>query len=552
MKIYKEYEELKRVEQIMTVLAEEGFGFIVDRIRFRKEVPLRKRILEVGKPLPPEVRLRQTLEKLGPTFVKFGQVLSVRPDLVPLRYVKELEKLQDRVNPAPFKDIKLVIEHELGKKISEVFKHIDPKPLASASIGQVHRAKLLTGQEVVAKVQRREAESVIEADINIMRYVAELLEKHVEEAKKFKPVQIVEEFAKWTHNELDYKTEARFAARFRGMFQGSREVYIPKVYDDYCTRRVLVMEYVDALPLSELDRAKKSKAEIRKIMENGLRAILTQVFIHGFFHADPHPGNILLMKNGRISFVDFGIVGYFDRELKLRSSDLFIGISEMDADRIIEALTSFDVLPKGFDKEAFKQEIMGVTSAIHETGLKNIKVSRMIEDVLDIAYKYDIMLPTSLVLFGKSIITLEGIGLRYDPEIDLMTVIRPFVEKKLARRYFFDNMRYTTSRFAKFVTELPRKTDAILDRLQTGKFEVDIGSKEVKMLSLEIDRSSNRIAYGIMIGAFVVAGSLMADIGIPIWYGLPAVTLVLYGLAVFSGLTLLASILEEKKLKRGD
>ncbi|MBI4439499.1 hypothetical protein HY638_00845 [Candidatus Woesearchaeota archaeon] len=553
MKLYKEYQEMKRIEEIMTVLVEEGFGYIVDSIRMKKELPLHKNIrIEEKKPLPPEVRLRKTLERLGPTFVKFGQVLSVRPDLVPLRYMKELEKLQDHVRPTPFKNIKFMIEHELGKKIHEVFKRIDSEPLASASLGQVHRATLLTGEEVVVKVQRREAEGIMENDIRIMKYVAELMERHIEGARRFKPTQIVDEFARWTQNELDYKTEARYARRFRGMFLNSKEVYIPKVYDDFCTRRVIVMEFIDAIPLSNLEGLKKAKVNIRKVMENGLKAILTQVFIHGFFHADPHPGNILIMKNDVVSFVDFGIVGFFDRELKLRSSDLFIGIAEMDADRIIESLMAFSTLPAGFDKEAFKQEVIGVTSAIHETELKNVKVSKMVEEVLDIAYKYEVRIPTSLVLFGKSVITLEGIGLRYDPDIDLMKIIQPFVERKLVSKYLLDNMAYSTSKFTRFITELPKKTDAILDKLQTGRFEIDIGSKEVKTLSLEIDRSSNRIAYGLMIGAFVVAGSLVVEVGEPLWEGLPPITLVLYGLALFSVLTLISSIIEEKKLRRGD
>ncbi len=555
MKLYQEYEEVKRLEQIMTVLVEEGFGYIVDSIRMKKELPLHKRVTHTfnskSKPLPPEVRLRNTLERLGPTFVKFGQVLSVRPDLVPLRYMKELEKLQDHVRPTAFSNIKFMIEHELGRKINEVFKYVDPIPLASASLGQVHRAKLLTGEDVVVKVQRREAEAMVESDVNIMRYLAELIEKHVEGARKFKPISVVEEFAKWTRNELDYKTEARYARRFRGMFQGSKEVYIPEVYDDFCSRRLMVMEYIDGIPLSDLEKLKKKKVNIRKVMENGLKAVLTQVFIHGFFHADPHPGNIIVMKNNVISFVDFGIVGYFDKEMKLKSSDLFIGIAEMDPDRIIESLMSFAAIPDGFDREAFKQEVIGVTASIHEKEFKNINVSKMLEEVLDIAYKYDLRMPTSLVLFGKSIITLEGVGLRYDPDIDMMKIITPFVEKKLAKRYIIDNIAYSTQKFTRFITELPKKTDAILDRLSTGKFEVDIGSKEVKTLALEIDRSSNRIAYGMIIGAFVVAGSLVVHVGEPLWLGLPLISLVLYGLAIFTCFTLFTSIMEERKLRNG-
>ncbi|MFC1769418.1 ABC1 kinase family protein, partial [Nanoarchaeota archaeon] len=497
-------------------------------------------------------RLRKTLERLGPTFVKFGQVLSVRPDLVPLRYIKELEKLQDDVRPTHFNNIKFMIEHELGKEVSEVFRYIDPKPLASASIGQVHKAVLKTGQKVVVKVQRREAESLLENDINIMKHLASLLEKNFDEARKFRPSEVVEEFTRWTQNELDYKTEARYARRFRGMFLNSKSVYIPKVYDKYCTRRVLVMEYIEAVPLSDKKGVKKRKINIRKVMENGLKAILTQVYIHGFFHADPHPGNILVMKNNVVSFVDFGIVGYFDRELKLKASDLFIGVTEMNADRIIEALLSFEGVPKHMDKEAFKQEIIGVTSAIHETGLENIKVSQMVEDILDIAYKYEIRLPSSLVLFGKSIITLEGVGLKYDPKIDLMTTIKPFVEQKLMRNYIVESAKFSTMKFKDFITGIPTKTDALLDKLQTGKFEIDIGAKEVKTLSLEIDRSSNRVAYGIMIGSFVLAGSLVIEVGKPIILNLPAISLVLYGLAVFCFLILLSSILQERKLKRGD
>ncbi|KKR78018.1 MAG: ubiquinone biosynthesis protein UbiB, partial [Candidatus Nomurabacteria bacterium GW2011_GWA2_40_9] len=295
----KEVRDLNRFRQILLVLFEEGFGYLLDRTRLKREIPLKSRIKQkqAKKKTPPEVRLRLTLERLGPTFIKLGQLLSIRPDLLPKEYIKELGKLQDKVKEFPFELVEKEIKKEFGKDISGIFSSFDKKPIASASISQVHKARLKTGEIVAVKIQRPKVREIMETDIDIMFHIARTIEKYMPELRKYGLVRIVEEFSKWTNDELNFKIEARNAKRFRKNFSGSRIVRIPKIYDDYTRERIIVMEFIDGIELHNVEEIKRKKLDFDKIIKNGFDVILTSVFVHGFFHADPHPGNILVMKN---------------------------------------------------------------------------------------------------------------------------------------------------------------------------------------------------------------------------------------------------------------
>jgi len=335
--IIKEVRDIKRFNQIVRVLFEEGFDLLLANIGLSHRIPftnMLKSRLKGKQEVKHEVRLRRTLERLGPTFIKFGQVLSIRPDLVPKDYCRELEKLQDKVPEFAFEEVISIVEGGLGKKIHEIFSHFEKKPIASASISQVHAATLKTGEKVAVKVQRPDVKKLMETDIEIMLYFASLIERHIEKAKRFKPSKIVNEFKEWTEKELDFRLEARNAKRFKENFKGSKTVYIPKVYDELTTEKVLVLEFIEGIDLHDLSQIKKRKINFNEIIKNGFDAIFTQVFVHGIFHADPHPGNIIILKNNSIAFIDFGIVGYFDEKLKNKSVDLLYGIVEKDEDSV--------------------------------------------------------------------------------------------------------------------------------------------------------------------------------------------------------------------------
>lgn len=555
LKIVKEVRDIARFRQILHVLFEEGFDFLLEKIRLKHKIPITKRLkarLEKKKDFSFEKRLRVTLERLGPTFIKFGQVLSVRPDLIPKSYIKELEKLQDEVMPFTFKIVEQQIRKELHKPINELFSKFDKEPIASASISQVHKAVLKNGKKVAVKIQRPEARKLMETDIEIMLYIAKLLEKRMPNLKKYNPVSIVKEFEEWTKKELDFKKEAVNAKIFRKNFKGNKSVTIPEVYDELTTEKILTLEYLDGIELHNIKEIKRKKLNFDKIMKNGFDAVLIQVFMHGFFHADPHPGNILVQKNNSIAFVDFGIVGHFNERLKDNSANLFYGVVNNDAELIADTLIGMGVDSEEINKEELKYEIEIAISQLQNQGLGKSKVSSVLEDVMDIALRYGIKMPIDFVLFGKTIITLEGIALQYDPNFKIIDSSKPFIEKLMKQRYspvkLANNFIRNITEFKRYIGRLPEETTKALRKIQKGTIKVDIEDTDIKKLSLEIDRSSNRISYALIITAFLIvgAGVIIADKG-PALFNVPALALVSFLGAAILTIILFISILKEVK-----
>jgi len=550
--LIKEVRDIKRFNQILIVLFEEGFDFLLARIRLKNYIPIIKRLrLKKKEELKPEVMLRRTLERLGPTFIKFGQLLSVRPDLIPKEYSKELEKLQDEVPEFPFEDVKAIIEKEFGKSIEHSFLHFEKKPIASASISQVHKAILKNGDKVAVKVQRPEVKRLMETDIEIMFYFAKLLESNIEKIRKFKPVRIVSEFKEWTEKELDFRLEARNAKRFAQNFNGSKTVHIPKVYDEFTTERVLTLEFIDGVELHDIKEIKRRKLDFNRIMENGFNAIMTQVFVHGIFHADPHPGNIIAMRNNSIAFVDFGIVGYFDEKLKNKCIDLLYGIVEQDDELVMDTLVSMGMESSELNYEQLKSDIGFVIQPLQYSQIKDIKVSKVLEEILDIGLRHRLRVPTSFVLFGKTIITLEGVAIEYDPNFKIIETAKPFIERLIAKRknplYVLKGFVHSISRYRKFAEEFPEKAERALDKIQRGTIKVDIEDTDIKKLSLELDRSSNRVAYGLLIAALLITSAILMNIQKgPTLFGIPVLSFFSFFFASIFTFILFVSIVRER------
>ena len=552
--IIKEVRDIKRFNQILIVLFEEGFEFLLAKTGLRRYIPVAKRLtskLKNAKELKPEVMLRRTLERLGPTFIKFGQLLSVRPDLIPKEFSKELEKLQDKVPPFSFNEVKSIAESEFGKSLDSFFVHFEKKPIASASISQVHKAILKTGEKVAVKVQRPDVKKIMETDIEIMGYFAKLLENNLDRAKKYNPTKIVDEFKGWTEKELDFRLEARNAKRFYENFRGSKTVRIPKVYDNLTTERVLTLEFIEGVELHNINEIKKRKIDFNEVIKNGFNAIMTQVFVHGFFHADPHPGNIIVMRNNSIAFVDFGIVGYFDERLKNKCIDMLYGIVEQDEVLIMDTLLSMGMESDAVDYEELESDIAFIIQPMQNSSISEIKVSRVIEEILDIGLRHQIKVPASFVLFGKTIITLEGVALEYDPNFKLIETTKPFIEKVIAKRsspfYLFKSFVHNAGRYKKFAEEFPEKAERALDKIQRGTIKVDIEDTDIKKLSLEIDRSSNRVAYGLLIAALLIASAILINIEKgPTLLGIPILSILSFIFASILVFFLFMSIVREK------
>ena len=546
--------DIKRLNQILLVLFEEGFGLMLDRIKLRQHVPVAKRLkskLRKDEEKKPEVRLRKTLERLGPTFIKFGQLLSVRPDLIPKEYSKELEKLQDKVPEFPFGEVKAIVEKEFGKNIEHLFLHFEKKPIASASISQVHKAVLKNGDKVAVKVQRPNVKQIMETDIDIMLYIANLLERYHEKIRKFRPARVVNEFKEWTERELDFLLESRNAKRFYQIFKGSKTIHIPKVYDDLTTEKVLTLEFIDGIELHNINEIKRKKINFNQVIKNGFDAVMTQVFVHGIFHADPHPGNIIIMPNNKIAFVDFGIVGYFDESLRNKCIDLLYGIVEHDEELIMETLIGMGMDSEEIDYAQLKSDISFIIQPLQGSSIREIKISRVLEEILSIALRHKLRVPASLVLFGKTIITLEGVALEYDPNFKLVEATRPFIEKLIAKRtsplYVWKSLVHNVNKYKRFAEEFPEKAERALEKIQKGTIKVDIEDTDIKKLALEIDRSSNRVAYGLLIAALLITSAILFQIEKgPLIFGIPFLSFFSFLFAVLFMLALIISIIREK------
>jgi ubiquinone biosynthesis protein len=553
-KIIKEVRDINRFREILTVLFEEGFDFLIEKIRLKHKVPVTKSVkarIEKKKGFPVERRLRLTLERLGPTFIKFGQVLSVRPDLIPKNYVKELEKLQDRVPSFSYSIVKERIKKELGKDIDSTFSAFENNPIASASISQVHKAILKDGKKVAVKIQRPNVRKIMQTDIEIMFHVARLLEKHIPKIRRYNPVQIVNEFSKWTEKELDFKREAINAKRFARNFSNDKTIKIPEIYDNLTTDKILVMEFIDGIELHNIKQIKSKKIDLRPLIEHGFNAILTQVFIHGFFHADPHPGNLIITPDKKLAFVDFGIVGHFDENLKAKSIDLFSGIIENDTEKVVDTLIELSDTEVE-NKEELKYEINDILEPLQNEDISNVKVSLILEEIMNIALNYGLKMPMPFVLFGKTVITLEGIALEYDPSFKLIESSKPFIEKLIRQRYNpvyqFNNFMKSMFRFRKFAEELPDQTTKALKRIEKGTIKVDIEDTDVKKLSLEIDRSGNRVAYSMLIAALLIVAALTISFGNPFILNVPLIPFLSFSAAFILAVILFFSILKEKNI----
>ena len=503
-------EDLNRLRQIITVLFEAGFGFIIDRLRLRYLVPLRLRLSQRFKRLkapakpeikPPQVRLRESFEKLGPSFMKLGQILSLRPDLVGFEYAKELEKLQSRAATFSFEQVEKIIQKEFGRPIGELFKSFEKKAFAAASLAQVHRAVLKDGTQAAVKVQRPNVEETIKKDIHILFFLAFLLEKYIPESKPLRPTQVVKEFAAWTMRELDFKVEATNTERFRYNLKDEPDIKIPKVYWDLTSQKVLTMEFVDGVKLDEEERLAKMKLSRELLARNAVKVLLKQFLIDGFFHADPHPGNFFVLKNNIICLHDFGMVGYVSPEMRSEMVSYFMSFINQDMENSLKHLLDVAEVREGSDVEGFKQEVSSILSAWFYSPAKE-SIATSFFKAISASVKYNIVFPSNLVLLGKAMLATEAMAKRFYPKFDFNEQFAAFVgmvyrsafDPRAAAKDFQDNM----FDYLAFLKKLPEHTLKLLEKFEKGDIGVKINIEEFIEVKEEIDRQNDvRILAGL-------------------------------------------------------
>lgn len=529
----------RRYREVAEALLRHGFGYLLEQLDLRHLLPLRRRFFGSGSQQHPSSlggRARLVMEELGPTFVKLAQALSIRADLLPPDVAHELSRLQDEVPPFPVAEGIRLIEEETGKPLASLFAQFEEEPLAAASIAQVHRALLPTGERVVVKLRRPGIESQIETDVEILFGIARLVRERVK-LELFDPVQLVEELARHIRRELDFKAEARNVQRFRENFWEHPDVYVPKVYWELTTERMLVMEYVDGAKVSDTARIEAWGLDRKSIARKGARAFFKQVMIDGFFHGDPHPGNILVQPDGRLVFLDFGVVGRLDDEAMSHLAQLFLGVVHRDTDRMVNALMHLGAVQDSVDLGRLRAELRDLIDLHYGKALGELAAGEVLFDVLRIAHRYRIRVPSDLLLLARAVIAVEGVGELLDPEFNAFEAARPLADELIKRRLdpkrLSEKLLEEGMGYAEILARLPRGIDLALARLNRGETEIRFRHEGLDRLAGRLDAASNRISSAVIIASLIVGSSLIVQARAgPLLWDLPLLGLLGYAVAL--------------------
>jgi len=558
-RFHKTYRHIKRYRQIFTVLLKYGFDDIAERlkldrlIRFGKKLSRKAKAVEKYGHMTTAQRARMALADLGPTFIKLGQVLSTRPDLIPLDFVKELEKLQDDVPPFPTDEAKKIVTAQLNKTIDDLFLSFSEVPIAAASIAQVHKAILKTGQTVAVKIQRPKISHTIETDISILYDLAGIIEKYIPESDLYNPRSIVDEFAKTIRSELDFVREGRNIDRFRNFFKNDRSIYLPKVYWECTTPHVLVMEFIDGAKISEIDFAQRKDLDRKIIARTGAMATLKMIFELGLFHADPHPGNIFVMQNNILAPLDFGMVGRLDEQTKNYLRDLLLAIVEKNIDKIIKIFIETEVIDESSDTRLLRIDLNDFIDAYYGIPLNQLEIDKLFGNMIEVLRRHRIAVLTDIVLMAKALATIESVGRSLDPDFNLMTLAEPYAKKLMLQPVLPKKQLKEIKQFAedteKLIKILPSELKYILRKVKKGRMNLIFEHRGLDRLILELDKSSNRLAFSLIIAALIVGSSLIIVSGKgPFLFGLSIFGILGYMIAALLGLWLVIAIMRSGKL----
>jgi ubiquinone biosynthesis protein len=545
---------LRRMSSIASVLVKHGWGHYVGRLRLKSYLPTAAALV-TATGLSDAERLRLALEELGPTFVKFGQLLSVRQDLFPEEITTELQKLQDAVAPFPPAQARQIIAHELGHPVGRLFAAFDDAPLAAASIAQVHTATLLDGTAAVVKVQRPGIEQVIHADLEILFACARLLHQYVPESRRYDPMGLVEEFADTIVKELDFRLEGHNSERFSANFKDEPAVYVPRIFWNVSSKRILTQERSTGHRAAPGDPADPN--ERRRVAATIARLFLTQLFEHGYFHGDPHPGNVFIMHDGRLCFHDFGIVGRLSPHDQENLRLLVLAVVTRDAEAMADLYFNMGVAAAGVDRDAFARDLSKALEQYYSVSAHAYSFGEILRQFVRLGQRYQIRMPREWLLVVKAFMVIESQASAIDAEFSMITALQDYTPRMLGRQLMPD-MNATAglvkgyraiSALKLLALGLPEGLEKGLRQLQKGETTLRVRHEQLDQLERHIDRASNRLSFSLIISAIVIASSIVMSFHTgPHLEGIPLLGLIGYGLAAFLGLWWAIAIARSGKL----
>ncbi len=510
-------QNIRRLNKIVVTLIRYGFGGLVGEMHLLPYLSFVQRILVKRRKssLSIPVRIRLVLEELGPTFVKLGQIASTRADVLAPEGIEEFKKLPDLGKPFPYSDVKLVVEKSLKGKIKDKFASFDETPVASASIAQVHYATLKGGTEVAVKVKRPGIDSTIKADISVMRMLAKLMIKYVPASRRYRPIEVIDEFERVIKNEQNLRVEGVAASRFAKLFEGDDTVQIPRVYWDFSAEEVLTLERIHGTPIDEVETLKSKNIDIKKAAIRGLEAFFKQVFEFGVFHADLHPGNIFLRDDGVIIYLDFGIVGYIDNDLRRYLASILHSLVKEDYQRMALVHREMGLIDEGVDIREFEEALRTISEPIYGNTLEQINVSELLARLLQTARRFDMSLQPDLLLLQKSMVIIEGVGRQLYPDINMWEVAKPLVNRwmlreRLGPKALADRGKTGLEAFVGAAYELPINLNNVLHKTVRDALKVGFVHHGLEPVVEEFSMVGRRIAGGIVAGALVVGAAVMA------------------------------------------
>lgn len=553
--ILETYNCLVRYKEILAILVKYGYKDLLMKINPSENKDINE-VLKDGNTVPPESvqalsgaeRFRLLLESLGTTFIKFGQILSTRNDILPEDYCAELKKLQDKVPPFPDEDAKAIIKEELGKTTDELFQSFSEKPVACASIAQVYKATLPSGEIVAIKIRRPNIEKRIQADLAIMEDLSRLLEKYVQEARAIRPTTLVREFGRQLQQEMNLLVEANNLERFNILNQNESRLKLVKLYRDLSTSHILTMEFVTGTKISNTEKLKSLNLDLKTIAKNGASVIISQIFDQGFYHGDPHPGNILVQDDGRICFLDFGAMGKLTKEQRMLLAEGLVAVVRRRDDELLRVVLKLSSNGDDIkDTKELGRDISDFVDTYAYLPLNRIKVDEILNDLTKLLTKHGIILPPEISTLVKVLAMLDGTYLAIDPDFQVMEVMKPYAQKLVLEKFdpkrLASDMTHTSAELYRLLRDLPDEARSIIKTIKKAELKVSVSSGNLKQVLRTFDKDANRLSYALIVSALLLASALLLHTHTPpVWHEVSILGIVGLIASATMGLWLLIAI----------